>query len=223
MKKVLVFCMAILMVVSTTITAFAAPGFVVSPSTNSGPTLEDYVSDSEECNAYLKLTPYSKRNELSEQRRKELEDAYGDIVSAKDLIELLDELEKLAEEKGIPTENLAVSDLFDLHYEDCDIHDDHGAFRIKIKANLLENFVGFMVLVDGKWQLIDNAYVDGEYLIFKTDVFSPFAIIVDSSASTSVAPQTGENAMMYVYIALMAVSAVALVAIAVKYRKRRAQ
>ena len=237
MKKVLAICLAMVMVVGMSLTAFAAPGaFVSSPSGNPAPVLVEATCESEDCEASLTVTSYYDRGTLSDEARSQMEQAYSDIVSASDLTSLNKGLADLATEKNIPSSNLAVSDLFDISYENCDNHDGHGNFDIVLKAETLKNFVGLMHLVNGEWQLVEDARVytvDGVWhLAFSTKDFTPFAIVVETDGTASAdsadgtivggsnSIQTGDTVKIALLAIFMVASALALVVVLKKSRKQ---
>lgn len=224
MKKLLVICFAVLMVVSMSITAFAENGgFVVSPSTNPAPEVETFEPSSDACTADLIVTPYSKRDTLPDKERTMLEKAYGEVMNASDLTTLCAELASLAKSKNILGKDLAVSDLFDVRMEGCETdHALHGSFKIVLKAETLNGFVCLLHMKeDGSWEVIKNAKVtNGNLLSFSANEFSPFAIVVDSSKQGP--DKTGDETMIGLYIAVMAVSAVAIVILVAKSKKQRA-
>lgn len=223
MKKVLVICLMMVMVVSMSVTAFAAPGgFVSSPSGNPAPTVVDFDPNDDDCTGWLVVTPYGDRHKLSDALRAMLEKAYNSIVNSDDLTKLNAELAKIAADKNIVGTDLAVSDLFDIHVTGCDYHDEHVGFDITLDADTLSHFVGLLHMnKDGVWELVTNAEVvnDGEHLKFSVDSFSPFAIVVDTSSGTPDAPQTGDNSMIHIYAIIMVVSALAVIVI-VRVRSR---
>jgi hypothetical protein len=221
MKKFLAFCLALVLVMSMSVTVFAAyGGFVSSPPANSAPELDSFKPADDDCTANIVITPYGDKEELSEFLRQLFEKAYNDILTSDDLTKLNADLAELAKSLNISGTDLAVSELFDLHVTDCDTHEGHFEFEIVLKAESLKNFVGLLhMTTDGKWELIKDAKVlsDGQRLSFSVDSFSPFAIVVDTSGG-----QTGDNGMVYVYAIIMAVSAVALAVIFVKTKKQKA-
>ena len=162
-----------------------------------------------------KITSYADRNDLSDEAKAAIEKAYSEIMGAKNLILICDALKGLANKLGISTNNLIVSELFD-------ISDSHGhveaSFDIVIKPESLENFVGLLHYDDGKWELVEDAIVeekDGEaHLKFSVDSLSPFAIVVDAGIS---AP-TKDNSALIAVLAIIAIAeAAALVSIFVKF------
>ncbi len=189
MKKLLAILLAAVMVALMAVSAYAAPqNFISSPGAENAPVIVEYEVESEECEAELVLTPYSEHETLFDELDEDIVGAYNQLTSTADLTTLSEALAELAERSNIPASDLAVSDLFDLHYYNCDLHDVHGDFKIKLKAEALENFVGLLHLADDGWELIEGARVeDVEYLVFSIDDFSPFAIVVDSGDDSGAA------------------------------------
>ena len=222
MKKIVALCLSVILMMGMTITAFAAPGsFVSSPTGNQAPAVEDFKAADEDCTAQLVITPYGDREELSEAIEALLEKAYDSIKESTDLTALNAELAKLAKEKKINGTDLAVSDLFDIHVTGCDYHDGHTEFDVVLSADTLNNFVALIHMnKDGKWEIVEDAKVtgDGDHLSFSVDSFSPFAIIVNTGKPA----QTGDNNMVPICIAIMAVSALAIVVILVRSKKQKA-
>lgn len=225
MKKVLAICLMMVMVVSMSVTAFAAPGgFVSSPSGNPAPTVEKFDPENDGCTAKLVITPYAERNTLPDDLKALIEKAYASIAESDDLTKLNSDLASLVASKGIAADKLAVSDLFDARITDCDVHEGHMNFDITLKADTLKKFVGLLHMnKNGEWELVTDAKVTntGEHLEFSIDSFSPFAIVVDTTVEGGDAPQTGDNSMIHIYVILMAVSALALVVILIKNKKQR--
>ena len=220
MRKILTIIALSLLVFSMTISAFAADNgvgsFVQSPSANQAPTLIEGGSEDHECDEPLSIVSYADRAKLSEELRKDIEAVYSDIVGTKNIITLCPALKDVAAELGIPGANLDVSDIFD-------ISDHHGKlegkFDIVLKAETLENFVGLLHYVDGKYELVENAKIeerDGElHLVFSTNGLSPFAIVVDSGES---APAPANNGILVGVLTVVAVAeGAALIAILVKF------
>lgn len=223
MKKLFMIVLAVLITATTALSVFAGPGlFVNSPSENPVPTIVEYHNEDHECTAELVITPYSERDTLPQDARDIIEKAYEDIVKSKDLSELCAPVKELAEKAGVPVDSLAVSDLFDISYYDCELHPSHGKFFIKISADTLKNFVGLMCLADDGWMLITDAAVDEgeEYVTFTTSELSPFAVIVKTQNPPT---QTGDDTANWIYFIIMMVSATALVFIAVAQRKKNSR
>lgn len=184
MKKVLSLMLVAVMAFTLSLSAYAVPdGFTKSVESDKGPELIDYENENELCTADMFITPYSERGNLSEELRLKMEEAYNMIVAAADdLTVLTPELAKIANEKGVAPEDLAVSDLFDLSYVDCITHaDECGYFRITIKVETAQHFVALLHLNGDKWEVFEDTLIDGNYILFKSEEFSPFAIVVETS------------------------------------------
>lgn len=220
MKKILAICLMIALVASLSISVFAAPnGFVSSPSGGKRPpVLDRFDPVDEDCTANVIITPFSDKNNLKNDERENMEDAYEDIVNAGDLSNLNKDLADTAKDKNIDGKHLAVSDLFHLGSEGCNDHEDHSKFEIELDMDALDNFVGLIYRdSDGKWQWVPDAKVDGTKLQFTGMGYHPYAVVVDSRGA-----KTGDTATVLICTAVMAVSAIALVVILVKGKKRHA-
>ncbi len=233
MKKIMLVCLTAILACGMCLTAFATPGaFVQSPSLNPAPRLISFSVDSEECEAEIKVTPYSQRETLSDEAEAEIEEAYNIIVNTDDLGTLTADLMALAEANGIESEYLAVSDLFDVDYFGCthtDHKDLHGYFTIVLEADTLKNFVGLLHYDNGEWELVSDAKAEGNRLSFRIGEFSPFAIVVDTTPEASQpgdtqpgGVQTGDNSIIYVWGAVAALSGAAIVVLAAKSKKSAA-
>ncbi|MBQ8783607.1 MAG: hypothetical protein IJZ57_07540 [Clostridia bacterium] len=222
MKKFLALLMAVIMVLTVSITAFATPGsFVQSPSNNNGPELVEGSNEDEECTAELIITPYKDRATLPAKALADIEKVYGIIAAGVDLTSLNAEFKAFVASKGLLASNLAVSDLFDVSYYNCDIHDFHGYFRIKLSADTLRNFVGLLHYNDGVWEFVDNAKVlpDGETLEFSIKDLSPFAIVVDTSKGSAVSPETGAEDYTAFVAVITSIAAASVVFVSLKKKK----
>lgn len=241
MKKVVVFCLALAMAVSMSLTVFAGPGiFVSSPSGNSAPMLAEYTPKTDGCTAKLVVTSYADRATLDDATRLQLEKAYEQISGSAD--EFTKALEQLAKDKNMEVSQLSASDLFDISYYDCGEHEDHEGFTITLKAETLDRFVGFMHMNGDAWEIINvSEYNEEEETItFYVAKLSPFAIIVDNGSGDSTtqtedntaqtdnkpgqtdndSAQTGDGSV--VYVGAMAVAAFAIVLAVVSMKKQKA-
>ena len=144
MKKVLAICMMIVLVASIGLSALAAPnGFVSSPSGGKRPPVMDFFDPvDEDCTANLVITPFCDKNNLPENQRKEMEDAYNDIVNADNLTDLNKDLADAAKDQGIDPEKLAVGDLIHLGCDGCADHANHEKFQVSLDVEGLDKFVG---------------------------------------------------------------------------------
>lgn len=219
MKKVLAICLVMLLALSMSVSAFAAPeGFVVSPSGKGGPSLVDFDPADDDCTATLVVTPYGDKDTLPDDFEADLDKAYDDIVNSDDVKKLNDDLAK-----EVGNKNAKVSDLFNLHTTGCDNHENHVDFDVTLEAENLKNFAGLMYRDnDGKWILVKDAKVSGNHLKFSLKDFdgnAPFAIVVATGTNT---PGTGDIGNIYVYLIIMAVSALALAVVVVAAKKKKA-
>lgn len=203
MKKVFAICLALVMVLSMSINVMAAPGsFINSPSNNRAPIIIEIENESDDCTATITVIPFGDRDNLTDEKKQEFENAYNQIVNADKLTDMFSGLEGLISSGMIETD-LAISDLFYLNMEDCDTHFDHGKFKIKLSADTLKGFLGLIQIVDGKWQMVPDATVDGEYLIFSVKDLSTLAIVVDRTKAESTSPITGDPAANYIFAAVV--------------------
>ena len=216
-------CLALVMVLSLSVSSFAAGSFTKSPSGNPTPEIIEWKIDGQEeldCGAELVITSYADRDKLSDDMKETMEYAYDDILTSDDLTEYSDDLAKLAEKLNINVRLLAVSDLFNIHVGGCE-EDEHSHYEIVLKADTLNQFVGLMNMSEtGLWELVSDAEVvnNGEYLKFSVNKLGVFAIVVESKGDT---PQTGENSKIYVYAAIMAVSALALIVVIIAKKRKQ--
>lgn len=221
MKKFLAVCLALIMAVSGTVFAFAQGGFVSSPSGNPAPVIINVNFEEGSCKPEIVVTPYSERDNLDQKRESDMNAAYDEIAANNDLTKLCAALASVAAAKGIPVENLAVSDLFDVTAHHNGNHDFCGKIVITLSAETIKNFVALLHRNNGKWELVTDVVInEAENTIeFSTRDFSPFAIVVDTSAENL--PNTGE-ALIIPAVAML-VSAVALGFVLFNMRKNKKQ
>ena len=76
MKKVLMFCLVMVLAFSMSLTVAAVDGgFISSPSNEKAPVLVNYKNESEDCTAELVLCSYADRANLSDEARAAIEEA----------------------------------------------------------------------------------------------------------------------------------------------------
>lgn len=214
MKKIVAICLAVLMMVSLSVTCFAE-GFVSSPSNNKAPTIVESENTDPNSNSGIIVVPYGERNKLSSEKKKDFEKAYEQIKNSKDLTDLLPELEEYAKDKGVETEDLAVSDLF---YVDETNSQGNGKYKVTLKADTLNNFVALKQFDGQKWVIIKDAKVNRDgTLTFTLTKTGPLAIVVDGSKS----PVTGDANLLTLTTVLI-VSVIALGAVLIALKKKRA-
>lgn len=192
MKKLLMICLVIVLAAQLCVAAFATTGgFISSPSGKPAPELVEGTNTSEDCEAEIIVTSYADRNDLPEEARQKLEEAYAIIRGTQDLTTLNELLGQIAKERGVAVEDLAVSDLFDISSTDCDGHEAHGHFDITLEADTLSHFVALLHYYNNEWHVVDSAEVtnEGTHLEFDADQLSPFAIVL----STGDAPAEPED------------------------------
>lgn len=222
MRKIIALALASVMLACMTLCVFANNGgFVDSVSINQAPELIGGGNLSEECLAELVITAFANRDQLPEDLRLQIEEAYRLILENKDLSVLNAKLKDYADELGVEVTALAVSDLFDIHYINCDDHKGHGYFNIQLKADTLENFVCLLHYYNGEFTVVEDAKVtnNGENLEFTASEFSPFIIVVNTGESSD-APQT--NDLLPIYMAVAVISGLMIIGLAVAYKKERA-
>lgn len=220
MKKFLAICLALVMVVSAGVLAFAQGGFVSSPSGNEAPEIEEVTYEEGSCEPEIIVTAYSERDTLAEEKEEAMNDAYDDVSENEDLTVMCPELSAVAAAKGIPASDLAVSDLFDVSAYHKLPHDYCGMITIKLSAETIKNFVALLHRnSDGTWDVINDVVVDAanNTITFAARDFSPFAIVVDKNADD--VPNTGAN-IIFPAIA-MVVSGVSLIGILISLKKKK--
>ncbi len=228
MKKLSMVLLALLLTVALSICAVAAPeSFVNSPGATQAPEIVEYENETEDCDAELVITPYSRHETLEDTLDEMIVDAYQEIITVDTLALLNEQLAAIARNRNIPEEALAVSDLFDIHYEGCEEHENeaHGSFKIKLHPDVLRNFVGLLHFHENDWHLVESATVENdEFLVFTIDEFSPFAIVVNNSGDDSAdSPLTGFIEDNLTVISLVAVMVVTFTAGIILWKKSKKQ
>lgn len=222
MKKLFAICLALVLMLSLSVSVMAANNFVNSPSNNRAPIVNDCENENEDCTADIVITPFGDRDNLTEEQKKDLQDAYDSIVNTEDLTDLFNGLDSVLT-PGTIKENLSISDLFYVDHTGCLDHTNHGKFQINLSTETLTGFVGLVQYVDGKWQVITDAKVDGNKLSFTTDKYSPVAIVVDRSKAETTSPITGAptaNYAMYVAVAAVVFAGIASVLVIKKKHEK---
>ncbi len=219
MKKFLAVCLALVMVISAGVLAFAQGGFVSSPSGNEAPEVEEVIYEEGSCEPDVVVTPYSERDTLDEEKEEDMNEAYKDISENEDLTDMCPGLGGVAAAKGINPENLAVSDLFDVSTYHKLPHEYCGMITVKLSAETLKNFVALLHrAADGTWEVVADVIIDmnESTLTFSARDFSPFAVVVDKEASSL--PNTGEA--LYIPAIVMVISAISLAGVLVSLKKK---
>lgn len=220
MKKVLAICLAVLLVVSAGVLAFAQGGFVASPSGNDAPTIVEIIYEDGSCMPKVIITPYADREDLEDDKEEEMNSAYKEISMNAELSKLCPALKDVSATIGINYARFAVSDLFDISVRHNLPHDFCGKITLKLSAETLKNFVALMHRnSQGVWEIVPDVVIDhaNQTLTFSASDFSPFAVVVDKDASSL--PNTGS--MLYIPAIAMVVSAVSLVAVLISIKKKQ--
>ncbi len=220
MKKVLAICLAVILVVSAGVLAFAQGGFVSSPSGNDAPTVIDIIYEEGSCMPKVIVTPYSEREDLENEKEDDMNEAYKEISMNADLSKLCPALKDISVSIGVSHLRFAVSDLFDVSVYHNLPHNYCGKITIKVSAETLKNFVALLHRnSQGVWEVVPDVVIDSanQTLTFSAKEFSPYAIVVDKDATSL--PNTGS--MLYIPAIVMAVSGVSLVAVLVSLKKKK--
>lgn len=209
MKKILALIITAAMLLTMSVATFAkSEDFLVSPSKNLTPDLKDYEHEDHDCPGEIVIVGYGDKNTLSDDDKKEFEDAYNSIINADKLTDLNKDL----------TGDLAISDIFGVDLNGCDEHPNHGKTTIELDTDSAKNFHSLIAFDGEKWITID-ATLNGTTLTFTTylDSFTAFAIVVNTASD---APQTGDS-FSWGYVALMAVAAAGIVVICISMKKKK--
>ena len=214
MKKFVMLCMVVLMLVSLCVPVAATTGgFISSPSNNQAPEMIE--AENKKCDAEIIITAYANRDQLSEEKRQALEAAYAEIVGTEDLSTLNKKVKKMAKKLGVDVSELAVSDLFDISMTECADHAKHGKSDIVLSTETLENFVCLLHYDDGEWVVVKNAKISKEnYLEFSQAEFSPFALVTYTGEQDI---QKDDNALLVGVIVASAATAGAAIYMGVKF------
>lgn len=217
MKRILTAVFAILMIAAMTVSAFASSdAFVSSPSQKRAPELVDYENESEDCVAELEICAYGDRDQLEDEDRLKLEEAYSNLLETADLGDLNDDIDSLASSLKVDSNVFAISDVFDISYYDCDGHEAHGEFTITIKPESVKNYAGMIHYTDDGWELLESEEKDGN-ITFVVDSLSPFAIMVHDGTASG--PAWSLDPDMGIAISI-GVGIMALLLLAIAFRKK---
>ncbi|MBR2152236.1 MAG: hypothetical protein IJ944_02985 [Clostridia bacterium] len=228
MKKVLALCLAIMVVLGLSVTVFAAPNFVKSPSGKPAPGVEDFIPDDDDCTADLVVTPFDDINDLEPAQKEDFQIAYDTIIKTDDVTKLNEEIAKKAEDLGIDPDDVDISDLFYVDCDGCDDHDNHTNGKIILDIDNPETFMGVIYLDEnGKWQWVDGAVINGNGKLEFTaiDLDAPYAIVVNNTNGAAAGdkdPGTGEGMGIFFWIAFASTTALLLVLVLILFKKKRA-
>lgn len=229
MKKFITISLALIMVFSLGISAFAATSdFVKSIEAKAAPTIvapKGYEADvvallldsSNQVKGTvtrdeLLITPFNPKEDNEIQ--KTLKTAYDEILN-EGLVNVLSEEDKKAvENAGVKAENLVVCDFFDMRYVKSNTLSFDNKLNVTFKTDLqLKNNskVFAMVQVDEKWQKIPDNDIkiteDGNINVSFTKN-CPVAFMVEGEPDN-----TSDNTMMFVWIAIAVIALAAIIVI----------
>ncbi len=211
MKKITALLIMAVMLLTLNVTAFA--GFVSSPSANLAPDVLEFETLTDGCSAAITITSYADRSILSDEEIEILEKAYKQIAGTESNKTLEDAMKKIAEAKGFNAEDLSVSDLFFVSYDDCEPHenDGHKGFKITLKADTVGNLAGLLYFDGETWKSIEILEYDAENgtVTVIVDALGCFAFVVDKYS----APVTGDssNAFLWMIVAAFGLASAAVV------------
>ena len=216
MKKILATILTLVMICAMTLSVSAAPGgFLQSPSFNKTPIIVDFECSDPNWKGEIFITSYGDRTVLELIEREKLENAYDSIRDNANISTLIPDIIDIANKLNVSPENLGISDLFHIGISDS----TDGKFKITLDSETIKNFVGLVYFEDGKWHVLEDAKIEGEYLVFTTDLPRAFAIVVDVDNSIIDAPVTGD-ALSWILLSVMAVSATGIIILIVSYKKK---
>lgn len=193
MKKVLIFALSIILVtVSLYGTCFAKGTFIKSPSYHDDTIFDYEIPDG--CDAVLKYTHFTKRNELSPESKKRIEDAYEILSTAKQISDVCPE---------ITEKELAVSDLFDISYdpdfetENYHLDNEHLEIKIKLSSDVLKNFAYLLKYNGEEFTIVPNVRRDGNTISFFQSEVAAYILVVRTGGPGYV---TGDSSIMWAVI-----------------------
>ncbi len=246
MKKVLSVILAVVLICSLSVSAFAAadvnksvtakpaPELVVPNVANpnivaqilKGETVIHDVLASE-----LIITPYHKADSAPHAIITDmLKDAYTEITSIDSVGELHDALDALAKKinKDYTADNLVVTDLFDIYLtgeaeDHHDAHDEHY-LRVTFKTGIAADAQAPIVLYNctgDKWDVVDAANVVNNGDGTLTIEFHDLCPVVFLSAVDKETPDTGDSTNAFLWGGVAVVAAAGCVLLSVFVFKKR--
>ena len=226
MKKLLVLCLALAMLVGSVMSVSAATTkYNPSPEKEEiSPKVISAEAGGKDFTPYVVITPYNRKDKAINEIREILEQSYKEITSEDDLLKLIPALRQIAEKLGYSSSNLSISDLFHIYCNEY-VEAQDGQMKIVLSAETFKGFVSLVCFKDNKWQIVDGATASKEgdeyYLSFTSAGFYPYAIVVhDGTPFNPESPDTGDTASLPAALAVMAVSAATLVAFCAKSKKK---
>ena len=218
-----------------------APEIVTTPDGN-GNEIIGYVKDedgnvlSTEYTSSIIITPIAEvdtSTRIPKSAAKELKKVYNDIVLGKTKFSDYPDLNKAVSEaigQGKDGDDLVVRDIFDI----TEVSDTLLKY-LPGKGNTIDltfdlgvakdEFVAVMIYINGQWELATDVINNGDGTVTITfEHFSPVAFLVHGTGvKGELVPLTGDNTMkdITLWIALAGVSLVAMIGVAIVYRRKR--
>ena len=216
MKKLFAIILMVVMICAMTVSASAAPGaFIASPSYNKAPIIIEFECSDSNWKGEIYITSFGDRNVLELIDRELLEDAYESIRNSGSISALIPEISDIAANLNVSPDNLGISDLFHIGVSDS----TDGTFKIKLDSETIKHFVGLVYYENGKWHVVEDARVEGGYLVFTSQLPKAFAVVVDTTNLPVDAPVTGDI-VPWALMAVMVVSAAGIVLAVITYKKK---
>lgn len=179
-------------------------GAIVDPNGD----IIDYIPEGQ-----LIITPVSQvdtSKDIPEEAREQLKELYEDLLSGDSVLPYPD---------GIDPEDMVIRDLFDVSIKgELDLGDNGLQVTFDLDVDGKTEVYGF-AFVNGEWMILDNMVNNGDgtmTVILPGVCQVAFAVEADT---TTTPDATGDTANIALWVALMAVSAAALVTVIVSRRK----
>ena len=197
MKKLLVLCSLLISVLAFSFTVKANGGFVDSPSLYDETELAEDSTGT--YNKNIALSGFGNRDQLPEEVKAVLEEAYNTIKEADSVSQLNDTVDELLEDAGLENDDIAISELFDISASE-----ESNSYKVKIKLGSASYFFCLLHYTNGGWEVVSNASLDTEdNLTFEVDSLSPFAVVVINNPLTAVTTQNYLSPWVYLSLAFL--------------------
>lgn len=201
MKKIFAILLAVMLMASLTVTAFAdnvpspqqGGNVPVVPGANAAEenvdeevvdlALESVIDANDaDITADVALRLLSEAGSLNAEDKASFDEGYNKLMDAENLADVNEDLKGAAGDQDI-----YVSEVFFLE------GDEETAFpaTVTLKYANVDNFLALLHYVDGEWVWVDTEVKDGS-LVFETESFGTFAII--SLGTPAASADTGESA-----------------------------
>ncbi len=249
MKKLLTLILAIVLMLTITVSASAAdfvesitnkgaPELVIIDQLNgkdvvgfiTGPNGNRLSTEFLECLIITSVSEATTDPDIPEDAKDELLKVYEELnkpgTKLSDVCPALNDIVKEKWDKDKTADDLVIKDLFDVtdYCEDIPTHLKDGAildltFDLGIGKDV---FITAMVYVDGKWQPVVDCINNGDGTVtVKFDKICPVAFLVPGSGVnlSTVSPTTSDASGIIMWSAVMLVSLIAIMALVIHRRK----